>query len=78
MKMTDSKVPRVTSLFILILLIKTFRALSHIVTRSPHIQNIPGGKSIFWEVTVSVIVSIKVCMYMCPIPNGFRDRAISL
>jgi hypothetical protein len=19
-----------------------------------------------------------VCMYMCPIPNGFRDRAISL
>jgi hypothetical protein len=20
----------------------------------------------------------KVCMYMCPIPNGFRDRAISL
>jgi hypothetical protein len=34
--------------------------------------------SIFWEVIVSVILSKKVYMYMCPIPNGFRDRAISL
>jgi hypothetical protein len=34
--------------------------------------------SIFWEVTVSVILSKKVYMYMCPIPNGFRDRTISL
>jgi hypothetical protein len=34
--------------------------------------------SIFWEVIVSVILSKKVCMYMCPIPNGFRDRTISL
>jgi hypothetical protein len=31
-----------------------------------------------WEVTVSVILSKKMYMYMCPIPNGFRDRAISL
>jgi hypothetical protein len=32
-----------------------------------------------WEVVVSVILSKKkVYMYMCPIPNGFRDRAISL
>jgi hypothetical protein len=31
-------------------------------------------RSIFWE----VILSKKVYMYMCPIPNGFRDRAISL
>jgi hypothetical protein len=35
-------------------------------------------RSIFWEVTVSAILSKKVYMYMCPIPNGFRDRAISL
>jgi hypothetical protein len=28
-------------------------------------------RSIFWEVIVSA-------MYMCPIPNGFRDRVISL
>jgi hypothetical protein len=24
------------------------------------------------------MLSKKVYMYMCPIPNGFRDRAISL
>jgi hypothetical protein len=35
-------------------------------------------RSIFWEVTVSVILSKKVYMYMCHIPNGFRDRAVSL
>jgi hypothetical protein len=35
-------------------------------------------RSIFWELVVSVILSKKVYMYMCPIPNGFRDRAISL
>jgi hypothetical protein len=34
--------------------------------------------SIFWEVVVSVIPSKKVYIYMCPIPNGFRDRAVSL
>jgi hypothetical protein len=33
-------------------------------------------RSIFWEVIVSVILSKKVYMHMCPIPNGFRDRAI--
>jgi hypothetical protein len=35
-------------------------------------------RSIFWEVILSVILSKKLCMYMCPIPNIFRDRAISL
>jgi hypothetical protein len=35
-------------------------------------------RSIFWEVIVSVILRKKVYMYMCPIPNGFRDRDISL
>jgi hypothetical protein len=34
--------------------------------------------SIFWEVTVSVILNKNVYMYMCPIPNGSRDRFISL
>jgi len=33
-------------------------------------------RSIFWEVIVSVILSKNVYMNMCPIPNGFRDRAI--
>jgi hypothetical protein len=27
---------------------------------------------------VSVILSKILHMYMCPLPNGFRDRAISL
>jgi hypothetical protein len=35
-------------------------------------------RSIFWEVIVSAILSIKVYMYICPISNGFRDTAISL
>jgi hypothetical protein len=36
------------------------------------------GKSIFWEVIVSAIVSKTVYTYMYLIPNGFRDRAIWL
>jgi hypothetical protein len=36
------------------------------------------GRSIFREVIVSVIRHKIVYMYMCPIPSGFRDRAISL
>jgi hypothetical protein len=36
-------------------------------------------RSVFWEVILQVILSKKkVCMYMCPIPNGFQDIAISL
>jgi hypothetical protein len=35
-------------------------------------------RSIFWEVIVSVILSKKLYMNMCPIPNGFRDRTIWL
>jgi hypothetical protein len=38
-----------------------------------YIQGVPGGT----VVVVSAILSRKVYMYMCPIPNGFRDRAIS-
>ena len=33
-------------------------------------------RSVFWEVIVSVILSKNVYMNMCPIPNGFWDRAI--
>ena len=33
-------------------------------------------RSIFWEVIVSVILSKNVYKDMCPIRNGFRDRAI--
>jgi hypothetical protein len=57
-------------------------ALRHI---SIYIYNIRGvyrmtqeERSVFWEVTVSVILSKKMYIYMYPIPNGFRDRAISL
>jgi hypothetical protein len=35
-------------------------------------------RSICQVVTVLVILSKKVYMYICLIPNGFRDRAISL
>jgi hypothetical protein len=35
-------------------------------------------RSIFWDVTLSVILAKKMHMYMSPIPNGFRDRVISL
>jgi hypothetical protein len=35
-------------------------------------------RSAFREVIVSAILSKKVDMYMCPIPNGFRNTAISL
>jgi hypothetical protein len=36
---------------------------------------------VFWEVTVSNVLSKKKkrpFMYMCPIPNGFRDNVMSL
>jgi len=35
-------------------------------------------RSIFWENIVSVILSKNVYMNMCPIPNGFRDRAVCM
>jgi hypothetical protein len=42
------------------------------------IQVSQEGRSIFWEVIVSVILSKKVYMYMCPIPNRVRGGAVSL
>jgi hypothetical protein len=35
-------------------------------------------RSLFWEVIVSVIQSKKINIYVCPIPNGFWETAISL
>jgi hypothetical protein len=32
--------------------------------------------SVFWGIIVLVILRKKVRMNMCPIPNGFRERAI--
>jgi hypothetical protein len=37
-----------------------------------------GERLVFQEVIVSVILSKKLYMYVYPIPNGFRDRAVSL
>jgi hypothetical protein len=43
-----------------------------------HVRVQQEERSVFWEIIVSVILSKKVYMYMCPIPNGFRATAISL
>jgi hypothetical protein len=34
------------------------------------------NKSVFLEVIVSAILSKRPYMYMCPIPNGFRDVSL--
>jgi hypothetical protein len=34
--------------------------------------------SVLCETIVSVTLSKTVCTYMCPIPNGFRDRDVLL
>jgi hypothetical protein len=37
------------------------------------------GRSVFWEITVPVILGKKsIYTYMCSLPNGFRDGAISV
>jgi hypothetical protein len=35
-------------------------------------------RSIFREVILTVILGKEMYTYMCHIPNGFRDRAVSL
>jgi hypothetical protein len=43
------------------------------------IQNVPEGKvTILGGHSIGHSKQNKVYMYMCPITNGFRDRAISL
>jgi hypothetical protein len=39
-------------------------------------QDVPGEK--VWEVIVSVMLSKKLYIYICPILNSFRNRGISL
>jgi hypothetical protein len=34
--------------------------------------------SIFWDIIVLVVLSRKAYIYMCHIPNGYRERRISL
>jgi hypothetical protein len=46
--------------------------------RRIHMQVSQEEISVFWEVSVPVILSKILYIYMCPIPNGFRDRSISL
>jgi hypothetical protein len=44
-------------------------------------QDVPGGKvNILGGHSIghSKQKSVRVYMYMCPVPNGFRERAISL
>jgi hypothetical protein len=36
--------------------------------------SVPGWKSKFWEGIVSVILSKHLYMYMCPLPNCFRNK----
>jgi hypothetical protein len=45
-------------------------------TKIPLYRMSQEKRSIFWETIISVILRKKVDMNMCPIPNGFRDRAI--
>jgi hypothetical protein len=53
--------------------------MCHCAATCVHICRVPQEeRPIFWEVIVSVILSKKVYENMCPIPNGFRDTAISL
>jgi hypothetical protein len=34
-------------------------------------------RSVFWEVIVSIILCNKFYLYLCPILNGFWDKAVS-
>jgi hypothetical protein len=44
-----------------------------------YIQNVPGRKvNILGGHSIGHSKQVKIYKYMCPIPNGFRDRAISL
>jgi hypothetical protein len=42
------------------------------------IQSVPGGKGNILGGHSIGHAKQKVCVYVCPIPNGFRDTAISL
>ena len=40
------------------------------------VQGVSRGKSIFWEVIISVTMRTKAHMKKCLIPSGYRDRAV--
>jgi hypothetical protein len=61
------------------LLLRLKNLLTYLFSSNSYIHRVCQEEmSIFWEVIVSVILSKKCYMYMCPIPNGFRNRVISL
>jgi hypothetical protein len=41
-------------------------------------QGVPGGEVNILGDNSIIILSKKVYMYICPISNGFRERAVSL
>jgi hypothetical protein len=48
------------------------------VTMNPCIRDAPGGNVDILGGHSIAHSKQKLYMYLCPIPNGFRDRAISL
>jgi hypothetical protein len=42
-----------------------------------HIQNVPGGRINILGCHSIVHSKQKICMYICPVPKGFRDWTIS-
>jgi hypothetical protein len=63
---------KVTCRYMTVVCLDVIRILTPSLQSLFLIQDIPRGMSIFWEVMLSVT------LYMCHIPNGFRNRAISL
>jgi hypothetical protein len=53
----------------------SLRAYTYKKRRIVHML-IQEGRSIFWEVIVSVIMKKRVHMNVCLILNGYRDRAV--
>jgi len=51
--------------------VEQFKCLGKSFNKSKLYRVSQEERSIFWEVIVSVILSKKLYMNMCPIPNGF-------
>jgi hypothetical protein len=49
----------------------SYTVMVYFLFYSINIQSVPGGK-------VNILGGLSIGHYMCPIPNGFRDGAISL
>jgi hypothetical protein len=59
-------------------MLRTIPSILFIMINSLKYRLFEEERSILWEVIVSVILSRKVYMHVCLIPNGYRDIAISL